>query len=950
MEGPPPAYKSMTALENRVYQFKGFELDPAEHRLLSEGKPVALTPKVFDTLVLLVQRAGHIVSKDELLRTLWPRGYVDESNLTKHIWLIRRALGDKEGEASRFIETIPKVGYRFVAAVTVREPSAVMVPEPAAAPPELAHVGTVLPVGRPGRVTARAPWYLRPTVLGAATAALLVAALAAWRLDVHSEAGAHHAGRTVAFVGFSNLSRNPKDAWLSPALTEMLSAELSVSDDLRVLPDELIRDSSADISAPAAGGYSLATLERLRRRLDADYVVSGSYLVTGAQENAPLRVDIALQDARNGALLASVSNQSGVAGLLALVTSAGVTLRDKLGTRPAAAQDLSLIANVQPPNVDIARRIGFALDAMQHYDAARARDELLEAIAEAPAYAPAYAQLAQAWAALGYREKSQAAAAQAAHWAANLPQEQRLLAAAVLASSGADRTAASEAWQRLVRLKPANAEYRLECLAAQLAASSVTQAQQTLDELQRLPGAGSDPRVELAAARIASSRDDAKGAAQHAAAALQQAQVHEAPGLIAPAQLQLGEARERLGQHEQARANFEAAIAGYRTINNPRGEAAARRALAAGPLSAQHRIQAAREEYQRAMALDQSIGDLAGQTRVYADLCGMLWQAGDRDGAQAAARHGLQLSRDTGDLPMQGWMLRALATIASDDSASEEVLNEYREVASLSERIGDRGGHSWSLASYADVQRMRGDLTAARATCVRATAEATALSDPQFIVYSGFTCALVDLDRGDAVAARAALERVIDLEHAGGSDLYANNARMTLAQLDMDAARWSDARAELRVAAGGFAGEESETGEADAQALLALCDQQTGNREERDQARQRAQQLRQAITSRQEIYVVDIALAQLPATPRGNPAAVEQLLALAADAERRQWISWSLEARLAAWEVLHARGSSGALALQRDLESSARKYGFGRIVNRLHRYDHLGEPHRAVHG
>src|SRR5580765_5216942 len=342
MEGPPPAYKSMTALENRVYQFKGIELDPAEHRLLSEGKPVALTPKVFDTLVLLVQRAGHVVSKDELIRTLWPRGYVDESNLTKHIWLIRRALGDQEGEASRFIETIPKVGYRFVAPVTVREPPA--------APPELAHVGTVLPVGRPGRVTASAPWYLRPTVLGAATAALLVAALAAWRLGVHSAAAAHHAGRTIAFVGFSNLSRNPKDAWLSPALTEMLSAELSVSDDLRVLPDELIRDSSADISAPAAGGYSLATLERLRRRLDADYVVSGSYLVTGAQEDAPLRVDIALQDARNGALLASVSNQSGVAGLLALVTSAGVTLRDKLGTRPAAAQDLSLMANVQPPN------------------------------------------------------------------------------------------------------------------------------------------------------------------------------------------------------------------------------------------------------------------------------------------------------------------------------------------------------------------------------------------------------------------------------------------------------------------------------------------------------------------------------------------------------------------------------------------------------------------------
>jgi len=71
---------------------------------------------VFDTLVLLVERAGHVVSKDELMKLLWPRGYVDESNLTKHIWLIRRALGDGEHD-SRFIETVPKLGYRFVAPV-----------------------------------------------------------------------------------------------------------------------------------------------------------------------------------------------------------------------------------------------------------------------------------------------------------------------------------------------------------------------------------------------------------------------------------------------------------------------------------------------------------------------------------------------------------------------------------------------------------------------------------------------------------------------------------------------------------------------------------------------------------------------------------------------------------------------------------------------------------------
>jgi hypothetical protein len=79
---PSISDKSMSALEKPVYRFAAFELEPAERRLSEAGKPIALTPKVFDTLVLLVERAGHLVSKDELLKVLWPRGYVDESNLT----------------------------------------------------------------------------------------------------------------------------------------------------------------------------------------------------------------------------------------------------------------------------------------------------------------------------------------------------------------------------------------------------------------------------------------------------------------------------------------------------------------------------------------------------------------------------------------------------------------------------------------------------------------------------------------------------------------------------------------------------------------------------------------------------------------------------------------------------------------------------------------------------
>ncbi len=493
----------MSELENPVYRFAGFTLEPAERRLSEGGKPIALTPKVFDTLVLLVERAGHVVSKDELMKLLWPRGYVDESNLTKHIWLIRRALGDGEHD-SRFIETVPKVGYRFVAPVATG--GGVPLQSAGAAPPGAAAAAAAAPATTP--VAAPAAHRVLPRgwlMTIAAGVGLLLLLGIGWRLAIrpHVAPASGHLGHTIALVGFTNLSRNPKDAWLAPALSEMLGSELSVADNVQVVPDELVRDASADLSAPAAGGYSTATLARLRQRLDADYVISGSYLVAGSADNAPLRVDIALQDTRSGALLAAVSDQSAASGLIALAAQAGATLRGKLGARLPDAQALGLVPNAQPPNLDVARRLGFALDALQHYDAARARDELLEAIAEAPGYAPAYAYLAQAWSALGYRDKALAAAEQAAQKAANLPPEQRLQTEAVVYAAHAEWSKAAAAWRALIRLRPASIEYHLQAIDAQIAAGAVPGAQATLAELARLPDAANDPRVELAAARMA---------------------------------------------------------------------------------------------------------------------------------------------------------------------------------------------------------------------------------------------------------------------------------------------------------------------------------------------------------------------------------------------------------------------------------------------------------------
>lgn len=97
----------------RRYEFGPFSLDPTERKLLRGKEIVALTPKAFDTLVLLVRNSGHLLEKDELIRMLWPETFVEEGSLSNNIFLLRKALG----EDPAFIETVPRRGYRFVGAV-----------------------------------------------------------------------------------------------------------------------------------------------------------------------------------------------------------------------------------------------------------------------------------------------------------------------------------------------------------------------------------------------------------------------------------------------------------------------------------------------------------------------------------------------------------------------------------------------------------------------------------------------------------------------------------------------------------------------------------------------------------------------------------------------------------------------------------------------------------------
>ena len=106
----------ITVEEHRIFRFRSFVLDAAERQLCRGDETVPMSPKVFDTLVYLAARAGHLVTKEELMNAIWPDSFVDEGNIPKTIYTLRKTLGEEE--ENKFIETVPTKGYRFIAEVT----------------------------------------------------------------------------------------------------------------------------------------------------------------------------------------------------------------------------------------------------------------------------------------------------------------------------------------------------------------------------------------------------------------------------------------------------------------------------------------------------------------------------------------------------------------------------------------------------------------------------------------------------------------------------------------------------------------------------------------------------------------------------------------------------------------------------------------------------------------
>jgi eukaryotic-like serine/threonine-protein kinase len=219
----------MTKPINHLYKFGPFLLDPAERRLLRDDKPVPLTPKAFDTLVVLVQHQGRLLEKDELMKELWPDTFVEESNLAFNVSTLRKALGEEQSE-QRYIETVPKKGYRFAAQVTeltgqTAEPAGA---GSASAQP-LNQVESVAP--------ARRRWLPRPFLWGVVGTLVLAAAAALFFRHLSHLRWARESVSRVETLAQAHRYFEAYD--LAVAVRQYLPNDPAVSEVMATITDEL---------------------------------------------------------------------------------------------------------------------------------------------------------------------------------------------------------------------------------------------------------------------------------------------------------------------------------------------------------------------------------------------------------------------------------------------------------------------------------------------------------------------------------------------------------------------------------------------------------------------------------------------------------------------------------------------------------------------------------------
>jgi DNA-binding winged helix-turn-helix (wHTH) protein/tetratricopeptide (TPR) repeat protein len=889
---------SPSAPKHVRYRFGPFKLDPAEGSLSRSGNRVKLQDLPGRLLLMLVERPGEIVTREEVRQRVWPENTFGEfdNSLGVAIRKIRDALGDNV-DAPCYLETIPRRGYRFLAPVTT-------VPEAEdllrSATGEAARSqSSLLGVGKRPVISGRRLRYIAL----AAFIVLVIGGVAYRSRLLHSrtesQAGAEtnlppvHMRRSVAVMGFRNLPGRPEDNWLSPAFAEMLSTELAADSALRMVSGEDVARAKRELPFSDEDSLAKETLERLHTNPGADVVVLGSYTPLPGKGDRRIRLDVRLQDTVRGETIAEQAFVGNEDDLFELVGQAGASLRQSLGATVVSEEVAAQTRAALPVKPLAVRLYAEGRARLWAFDFIHARDLLVQAIAVEPEFPLAHSALSDAWDHLGYDLKARDEAEHALALSGHLGSEERLQIEGQYYSSLQDTKKATEVYQKLFAKFPDNLNYGLR-LADQQRLVSSEDALKTLAALRRLPSpAANDPRIDMIESRAWMNNDFAKAQAAGRRAVEK--------GTSQGAHLLVARAYGILCQSVGNGSSTEQAI---RDCEN------ARQSFAAA-------------------------GDRNNEARTLNDFAGLYYQLGQIDKAESMFREALGIFREFGSIfgittvsNNLGDVFLARGNLASAEHALSDALPGYKE-------MGDKDGIALTLNDLAEVARRRGELDKALRTFEQAKTVAQGADDKRAMAYalSGRGDALAD--RGDLVAARKCYEEALAIRKQTGEKQTAAETEFALARLAIEEGHAADAETVIRKCKEQFHQDQQADDELAASIVLIealLSESKLSEAEfEAGQAKSLADKSANTILHLQ----FEIVSARAQGLSGHFPSASAQLEMTLQSAHSHRLLELEFEARLALAELKNRSGQLvAARAETLSLENSARRNGFGLIAGK----------------
>ena len=517
----------------RSFRFGLFEADVTNKILTRSGVRVKIQDQPFRVLLLLLEHPDEIVSREQLRCNLWPDGtFVDFDGSLNVILKKLRAVLDDNSDNPRFIETVPRSGYRFIAPV-----SAIRVETPAPSQPTFVErAGSVaedVPVSPSATAAAQKttrPQRIHGAILyAAASIAIIVVGIFAWTRWAgpretasasSAPVSAVHPRRSVAVLGFQNLSASSSEAWLGTALSEMLSTELASGDELRLISAEDVANLRTYSPWARVDTLDRASTSRIGTELGSDLIVLGSYATIGRPEHGQLRIDVRLQDCRTGEVVSEIAEIGATEDLFGIVSRIGGKLRSRLGIRRAPEPDELLVQTSLPANPEAARFYSLGLDKLRAYEFPVARGFFEQAIAAEPKFPLAHAMLSRTDLLMGRYEQAKTEAKQGLDLATGLPRVQRMQIEASYYQAMGDRGRAAEIYRVLFNLFPDSLDYGLQLAKLQVESYHPEEALETIRELRQLPPPyRDDPLIDVREANTIGRKDEGKALALYRIAA-----------------------------------------------------------------------------------------------------------------------------------------------------------------------------------------------------------------------------------------------------------------------------------------------------------------------------------------------------------------------------------------------------------------------------------------------